>query len=164
MEIITNVLSTDGFFLGVLIPFLFVLVIVIFVHEMGHYLVGRWCGIGADAFAVGFGPEILGFTDKRGTRWKLCAIPLGGYVRFVGDMNAASTKGDADAGLSKERRSLAFHNKAVWRRAATVFAGPAANFVLAIAIFTIIFSVFGRSVADPVVSTVSEGGAAAEAG
>ena len=69
-------------------PFLFVLTVVVFVHEMGHYLVGRWCGIGVKAFSIGFGPELVGFNDRHGTRWKLCAIPLGGYVKFVGDMNA----------------------------------------------------------------------------
>ena len=71
-------------------PFLFVLTVVVFVHEMGHYLVGRWCGIGVTAFSIGFGPELFGFNDRHGTRWKLCAIPLGGYVKFVGDMNAVS--------------------------------------------------------------------------
>lgn len=159
-----NLFSTQGFLLGVLVPFFFVLMIVVFVHELGHYLVGRWCGIGAKVFSVGFGPEIFGFTDRAGTRWRLSAIPLGGYVRFVGDMNAASTKAEMDDGLTEEEKAQAFHNKSVWRRAATVVAGPVANLILAIAIFTLIFSVWGRSIADPVVSTVNDGGAAAVAG
>ncbi|MEO1702065.1 MAG: RIP metalloprotease RseP [Pseudomonadota bacterium] len=159
-----NLFSTQGFLLGVLVPFFFVLMIVVFVHELGHYLVGRWCGIGAKVFSVGFGPEIFGFTDRAGTRWRLSAIPLGGYVRFVGDMNAASTKAEMDDGLTEEEKAQAFHNKSVWRRAATVVAGPLANLILAIAIFTLIFSVWGRSIADPVVSTVNDGGAAAVAG
>ncbi|MEN0000770.1 MAG: RIP metalloprotease RseP [Pseudomonadota bacterium] len=156
--------SQDGFIFGVLVPFFFVLMIVIFIHELGHYLVGRWCGIGAKVFSVGFGPELFGFTDKNGTRWRFSAIPLGGYVRFVGDMNAASTKAEMDEGLSEEERIQAFHNKAVWKRAATVFAGPAANMILAIAIFTAIFAIWGRTIADPVVNVVNDGGAAQEAG
>ena len=90
-ETFSTFLGTDSLLVGTLVPFLFVLTIVVFVHEMGHYLVGRWCGIGVKAFSIGFGPEIFGFNDRRGTRWKLSAIPLGGYVKFVGDMNATST-------------------------------------------------------------------------
>ena len=89
-EYLPAFLSTDGVLIGTIVPFLFVLTIVVFVHEMGHYLVGRWCGIGVNAFSIGFGPELIGFNDRRGTRWKLCAIPLGGYVKFVGDMNVTS--------------------------------------------------------------------------
>ena len=81
---------------GYIVPFLVVLTVVVFVHEMGHFLVGRWCGVGVTAFSIGFGPEIAGFTDRHGTRWKLSAIPLGGYVKFVGDVNAASVP-DQDA-------------------------------------------------------------------
>src|SRR5262245_14103506 len=100
---------------------------------MGHYLVGRWCGIGVTAFSIGFGPELLGFNDRHGTRWKLCAIPLGGYVKFVGDMGVTSEpdKAAADA-LPEEQRRVAFQNQAVWKRALTVFAGPAFNFLLTI--------------------------------
>jgi regulator of sigma E protease len=141
------------------------LLIVVFVHELGHYLVGRWCGIGAKVFSVGFGPEIAGFTDRRGTRWKLSAIPLGGYVKFVGDMNVASVPdAEAEKQLTPEERTIAFHRKSVGRRAATVFAGPAANFILAIVIFATIFAVFGRGIADPVISDLRSGGAAEVAG
>ncbi len=164
MDFITNLVSTDGFILGIVVPFLFVLTIVIFVHEMGHYLVGRWCGIGAKVFSVGFGPELFGFTDRKGTRWRLSAIPLGGYVKFVGDMNAASASATVDDDLDEAERAQAFHTKHVWRRAATVFAGPAANFLLAIAIFAVVLSVFGRTVADPVVAELRDGGAAQQAG
>jgi regulator of sigma E protease len=164
-DFFSGLVATDGFLVGTLLPFLFVLLIVVFVHELGHYLVGRWCGIGAKVFSVGFGPELVGFNDSRGTRWRLSAIPLGGYVKFVGDMNAASMpENPADSDLSPEERRVAFHDKAVWRRAATVFAGPAANFVLAIAIFTVIFFLFGRGVADPVVSDIRPGSAAEMAG
>ena len=81
-EILSAIFGTQGFILGTIVPFLFVLTVVVFVHEMGHYLVGRWCGIGVQAFSIGFGPELVGFNDRRGTRWKLCAIPLGGYVKI----------------------------------------------------------------------------------
>ena len=164
IEFVTNLASTDGFIIGIVLPFLFVLTIVIFFHELGHYLVGRWCGIGAKVFSVGFGPELLGFTDRDGTRWRLSAIPLGGYVRFVGDMNAASAGAADDGDLTEAERCRAFHTKSVWRRAATVLAGPAANFLLAIVIFAFVLAVFGRTVADPVVAELREGGAAQQAG
>ncbi|QKV18104.1 RIP metalloprotease RseP [Oricola thermophila] len=155
MDLVTGLFATDGFLLGTVLPFLFVLLIVVFVHELGHYLVGRWCGIGATVFSVGFGPELAGFNDRRGTRWRLSWIPLGGYVKFVGDMNAASVpNAEDDSSLSPQEREQAFQFKSVGRRAATVFAGPAANFLLAIVIFTVIFSAFGRGVADPVVSEI----------
>ena len=89
-ETLTKLINSDSLLIGTLLPFLAILTLVVFVHEMGHYLVGRWCGIGVKAFSVGFGPELIGFTDKHGTRWKLSAIPLGGYVKFAGDENGAS--------------------------------------------------------------------------
>ena len=157
--------ATGSLFVGTIIPFLFVLTVVVFVHEMGHYLVGRWCGIGVKAFSIGFGPEIFGFYDRKGTRWKLSAIPLGGYVKFVGDMNATSTP---DAGelsdLSEEELKVAFHTQALWKRAATVAAGPFFNFLLTIAVFTVMFAVYGQYVAEPMVAEVRPGSPAAEAG
>ena len=130
-----------------------------------EFLTGLFSTDGLLAFSVGFGPELVGFTDRRGTRWRLSWIPLGGYVKFIGDMNVASTsEGIDDSKLSPREREMAFHNKSVARRAATVFAGPAANFLLAIAIFTMIFSVFGRGVADPVVSEIMPDSVAAQAG
>lgn len=165
LDLVTGLFTTDGFLVGTLLPFLFVLLIVVFVHELGHYLVGRWCGIGAKVFSVGFGPELVGFTDRRGTRWRLSWIPLGGYVKFVGDMNAASVpEGHANESLPPHEQEFAFQNKSVGRRAATVFAGPLANFVLAVAIFTAIFFTFGRGVADPVVSEVRPGSVAESVG
>jgi len=147
------------------IPFLIVLTIVVFVHEMGHFLVGRWCGIGVTAFSVGFGPEIVGFTDKRGTRWKLCAIPLGGYVKFVGDLNAASMPDAAGAQrLTPEERAVSFPHQPVWKRAAVVAAGPIANFILAIAIFAGINYVSGRQVLAPRIESIQPGSAAERAG
>jgi len=165
MDFLTGLFSTDGLLIGTVLPFLFVLLIVVFIHELGHYLVGRWCGIGATTFSVGFGPELAGFTDRRGTRWRLSWIPLGGYVKFIGDMNVASApEAFDDSSLSPQERRMAFHNSSVGRRAATVIAGPAANFLLAIVIFTLIFSIYGRGVADPVVSTIMPDSVAEQVG
>ncbi|WP_422369948.1 RIP metalloprotease RseP [Hoeflea sp.] len=162
MEFLT---SSAGSILSALPPFLLVLTIVVFFHELGHYLVGRWCGIGAEVFSVGFGRELIGFTDRRGTRWKLSLIPLGGYVKFVGDENAASmpTGGETRQRLEGEGTG-SFPDAALWRRAATVAAGPIANFILAIAIFAVMFGINGRMIADPVVAEVQAESAAEAAG
>ncbi|PDS78171.1 RIP metalloprotease RseP [Rhizobium sp. L43] len=154
-----------AFLMGNIVTFILVLSLLVFVHEMGHYLVGRWSGIRILAFSVGFGPELFGFTDRHGTRWKIAAIPLGGYVRFFGDEDASS-KPDSDqiAAMSEEDRARSFAGAKLWKRAATVAAGPIANFLLAIAIFTVLFSVYGRTIADPVVAEVKPEGAAAAAG
>jgi len=152
-------------FLGYLLPFLAVLTVVVFFHELGHFLVARWAGVRVEAFSVGFGPELLGFTDAKGTRWKISAIPLGGYVRFFGDANAASMPdAGAIAGMSAAERAVSFPHKSVARRAAIVAAGPIANFLLAIAIFSVSFMTIGRPIADPVVSSVQPGSAAEAAG
>jgi regulator of sigma E protease len=158
--------STQAFILGTLVPFLFVLTVVVFVHEMGHYLVGRLCGIGVKAFSIGFGPELVGFNDRHGTRWKLCAIPLGGYVKFVGDMNATSSQPDQQAleALSDAERRVAFHTQPIWKRAATVFAGPLFNFLLTIAVFAVLFAAYGRWVSEPMVAEVTVGSPAEQAG
>ena len=117
------------------------------IHELGHYLVGRWFGVHAEAFSVGFGREIWGFTDRRGTRWKLSALPLGGYVQFKGDMNPASIPDpDAAARASAEERAGSFHHAALWKRALIVFAGPATNILLTLAIFAGFFTLYGKPV------------------
>ncbi|SER47884.1 RIP metalloprotease RseP [Rhizobium sp. NFR03] len=152
-------------FVGYIVPFLLVLTLLVFVHEMGHYLVGRWSGIKIVAFSIGFGPELVGFNDRHGTRWKFCAIPLGGYVKFYGDEDAASTPDYQKLeGLSAEERVRTFLGAALWKRAATVAAGPIANFILAIVIYALLFSTYGKPIADPVVSEVKAGSAAAESG
>lgn len=157
--------GTFGVLTGEIVPFILILSLLVFVHEMGHYLVGRWSGIGILVFSVGFGPELAGYTDKRGTRWKLSAIPLGGYVKFLGDEDASSkTDTGALAGMSPEERSRTFAGASLGRRAATVAAGPIANFLLAIVIFATLFSVYGRPVADPVVASVVPASAAERAG
>src|ERR1700712_4722906 len=124
-----------GSVVGYLVPFLFVLTIVVFFHELGHFLIARWCGIKVLVFSLGFGPEIVGFNDRYGTRWKLSAIPLGGYVKFFGDDNAASVPDHAAASaMTDAERNDSFVHKSVGKRAAVVAAGPIANFILAIAI------------------------------
>lgn len=164
-EFLPAVLSPEGLLIGTIVPFLFVLTVVVFVHEMGHYLVGRWCGIGVTAFSVGFGPELLGFTDRHGTRWKICAIPLGGYVKFVGDMSVTSSPAENQtAGLSESERRHAFHLQPVWKRAVTVFAGPLANFLLTVAVFAVLFSIYGKTVLQPTIAEVRPDTPAAAAG
>lgn len=117
------------------------------IHELGHYLVGRWFGVHAEAFSVGFGKELWGFTDKRGTRWKLSALPLGGYVQFKGDMNPASIPdAEAAAQASAEDRAGSFHHASLWKRALIVFAGPATNILLTLAIFAGFFAFYGKPV------------------
>ncbi len=165
IDFLTSIFSTNGLLVGTIIPFLFVLTVVVFVHEMGHYLVGRWCGIGVKAFSIGFGPELFGFNDRHGTRWKLSAIPLGGYVKFTGDMSVTSTPDPESTGhLSPEELRVAFHTQPVWRRAATVFAGPFFNFLLTIAVFAVMFAGFGRYVMEPMVAEVRPDTPAAVAG
>lgn len=153
------------FFLNYIIPFLAVLTVIVFVHEMGHYLVARWNGIAIDAFSIGFGPELFGWTDRRGTRWRVAAIPLGGYVRFTGDMNAASVPDpDASSKYDAQMRSRLFANQSVWRRMAVVVAGPAANFIFAFLVLYAMLLGYGRLTLDPVVGEVLPQSAAAEAG
>ncbi|HXG99375.1 MAG TPA: RIP metalloprotease RseP [Sphingomicrobium sp.] len=135
----------------------------VFIHELGHYLVARWCGVGAESFSIGFGREVAGWTDKRGTRWKIGWLPLGGYVRFVGDMNAASQAGNEED-LAPGDRERAFHLKPVWQRFLIVLAGPVANFLLAVAIFVFFFASFGAPRTPALVSQVQPSSAAARAG
>ncbi|HMF05996.1 MAG TPA: RIP metalloprotease RseP [Methylocella sp.] len=150
---------------GYIIPFLFVLSLVVFFHELGHFLIGRWCGVKVEAFSLGFGPEIYGFDDRRGTRWRLAALPLGGYVKFFGEANGTSVSDEASlAEMSPQERAVSFSAQKVGKRAAIVAAGPIANFVLAIVIFSGIFYVHGRSILLPAVDSVAADSAAAAAG
>ena len=158
-----NILSHG--LIGYAVPFLFVLTIVVFFHELGHFLVARWAGVKVLTFSLGFGPELVGFNDRHGTRWKVSAIPLGGYVKFFGDDSEASTpSSDALAGMSQEERQNSFHHKKVGPRAAIVAAGPIANFLLAIAIFTCLFTFIGKPSTTARVDQVEPGSAAAAAG
>jgi len=164
-----NILSSlsllGGGFTGYVIPFLFVLTIVVFFHELGHFLVARWCGIKVMVFSIGFGPELLGFNDRYGTRWKLAAIPLGGYVKFFGDENAASVPDtDSIEKMQPQERAVSFFHQPVRARAAVVVAGPLANFILAIVIFAGVFALYGKQIATARVDAIQAGSAAAEAG
>ncbi|MCL5777469.1 RIP metalloprotease RseP [Limibaculum sp. FT325] len=150
MELLSAVPFVGGA-LGAIVPFLVVLGIVVFVHEYGHYIVGRWCGIDAEVFSVGFGPKLVGWTDRRGTHWQIAALPLGGYVRFVGDMDPASAGKADDGDLTPEQRKHAFHNARLWRRAATVAAGPMFNFILSFVIFAALALAVGRASNAPVI-------------
>jgi regulator of sigma E protease len=151
--------------LGYLIPFLFVMTVVVFVHELGHFLVGRRCGVGVTAFSIGFGPEIVGWNDRHGTRWKLSAIPLGGYVKFVGDVNGASVPDqEALARMAPAERAISFPFQSIGKRAAIVAAGPIANFLLAIAIFGGITYANGRQILTPRIEAIQPGSAAERAG
>jgi regulator of sigma E protease len=144
------------------VPFVVALMVIVFVHELGHFLVARWCGVTIEAFSIGFGREIAGWHDRHGTRWKLCWVPLGGYVKFEGDANAASMPGAVDAAVARSPGN--FHGKPVWQRAAVVVAGPLANFLLAIAIFAAAYAIVGVPVAEPRIDAVLPGSAAEKAG
>lgn len=135
-----------------ILSFLVVLTIIVFVHEMGHYLVARWCGIAIQTFSIGFGPEIVGFNDRHGTRWRLSAIPLGGYVRFIGDMNPAGVPDqEAIANTDPAIAHRLFVNKSVWQRIAVVVAGPAANVILTFLLLYALLMTVGRPVTTSVV-------------
>ena len=145
------------------LPFLVAIIVIVFIHELGHFLVARWCGVSIEAFSIGFGKEITGWYDKHGTRWKLCWIPLGGYVKFMGDANAASFPDQAALEAAKNDPGN-FHGKPLWQRAAVVAAGPIANFILAIFIFSAAFMTVGAPVMEPRVDEVMPGSAAEQAG
>jgi regulator of sigma E protease len=157
--------ALGGGVVGYLVPFLFVLSLVVFFHELGHFLIARWCGVRILVFSIGFGPEIVGFNDRYGTRWKIAAIPLGGYVKFFGDENAASVP-DTErlAGMDESEKSQSFVFQPVAKRAAIVVAGPMANFLLAIVIFAGIFMLYGKQSMTARVDTVQADSAAAAAG
>jgi regulator of sigma E protease len=148
-----------------LVAFVLVLGPLVLVHELGHYLVGRLFGVKADAFSIGFGREVAGWTDRRGTRWKLSALPLGGYVQFAGDMNAASMP-DAKAGegLAPEERAQLFQTKPLWQRALIVAAGPVTNLLCAVAIFAAFNLAYGKVVALPEIAQFGPGSPAQAAG
>ena len=164
-DFLSGINALGGGVAGYLVPFLFVLTLVVFFHELGHFLVARRCGVKVLVFSIGFGPELFGFNDRHGTRWKVSAIPLGGYVKFFGDENAASVPDPVVlAAMSEEERRHSFVHQPVARRAAIVVAGPLANFVLAIAIFAALFMVFGKPSTSPRVDAVQPGSAAEAAG
>lgn len=162
MEFLTNL--AGGIWSNVII-FLLVLTLVVFIHELGHFLVARWCGVVVKAFSIGFGPEIFGFYDRHGTRWRFAWIPLGGYVKFMDDDNAASMPSpEALQRMTPEERRSSFHTKPVWQRAAVVAAGPIANFLLAIAIYAGLNMAVGIRVMPAYVEKVVPDSPASKAG
>ena len=158
-----NMLESPGFLFTVLV-FLLVLGPLVFVHEYGHYIVGRWCGVKADAFSIGFGRKIVGWTDKRGTEWKIGWLPLGGYVQFAGDRDPVSRPDGEWQGLPDVQRAHTFPAQPVWKRAAIVAAGPFTNFLFAILILAGFAWISGVPTTPPVAGTVLEGSAAEAAG
>ncbi|MEL6297395.1 MAG: RIP metalloprotease RseP [Pseudomonadota bacterium] len=163
--VLADIASTMGALTIAVLAFVFVLSVVVFVHEMGHFLVARWCGVNVQAFSIGFGKEIFGFRDRKGTRWRVAWIPLGGYVKFMDDEDATSagaSKSEAD--MTPQERAGAFHLKPLWQRAAVVLAGPMANFIFAIIVFAIMFMIFGMRMTEPRVGDVMPGKPAALAG
>jgi regulator of sigma E protease len=156
-------LSHPGIFWTIL-AFLLAIGPLIFVHEMGHYWVGRWFGVKAEVFSIGFGKELFGWTDRRGTRWKVAVLPLGGYVRFAGDMNPASQPSDEWLMMPAEERQRTFQAKALWQRFLIVAAGPVTNFLFAILILAGFFMLAGEPYSPPVVTLVERGSAAEQAG
>jgi regulator of sigma E protease len=147
-----------------LLAFVTLLGTLVVVHELGHYLVGRWFGVKAEKFSIGFGPQIWGRVDKRGTLWRVAALPLGGYVQFAGDMNPAGQPDEAWHAMPEHERNQTFQSKPLYQRALIVFAGPAVNFLLAIAIFMGFLLAYGQSVTPAKVETIIAGSPAEKAG
>jgi regulator of sigma E protease len=147
------------------VPFILVLSVLVFVHELGHYWVARRAGVRVETFSIGFGREVFGWTDRAGTRWKVSWLPLGGYVKMFGDADAASTPDrEGETRMTAEERAVSFHHKPLGWRAAIVAAGPIANFLFAILIFAVMFMSYGRPFTPPVVGSVMEGMPAEKAG
>jgi regulator of sigma E protease len=150
--------------LGYIIPFLVVLTVLVFVHELGHYLVARRNGVRIEVFSIGFGPEIFGWHDRAGTRWKLSAVPLGGYVKMFGDADASSLPSGSLEAMSAEDRAVSFHHKRLSQRVAVVAAGPVANFIFAIVLLAGLFSTVGQPFTPAEVGQVQPGSAAESGG
>jgi regulator of sigma E protease len=144
--------------------FLVVLTVLVFVHELGHYLMARWNGVKVETFSIGFGPELFGWNNRAGTRWKISAIPLGGYVKMFGDADPASMPSADVHEMTAEERAVAFHHKRLGQRAAIVAAGPLANFIFAILALAGLFATLGQPFTPPQVGTVQEGSAAQASG
>ncbi len=161
MEIILSVFEPILYVL----PFLFVFTILVFFHELGHYISARRNGVGVEIFSIGFGPEIVGWRDKRNTRWRVSCIPLGGYIKMVGDADAVGqTDANAIQDMMPEEFACSIHAQSPWRRIEVAAAGPIANFLVSIIIFTFLFSTIGKKEIHPEIGTVIEGASASRAG
>jgi regulator of sigma E protease len=147
-----------------IVTFLVVLTVLVFVHELGHYLVARWSGVRIETFSIGFGPELFGWYDRRGTRWRISAILVGGYVKMFGDADASSLPGEEVHTMTEEERAVSFHHKPLAARAAVIAAGPGANFLFTIVVLTCMFATVGQRYTPPNIGVVQPESAAAEAG
>ena len=156
MELI-NAIPVIGPFIGTVLAFVLCLSIVVAIHELGHLMVGRWCGIRAEVYSIGFGKVLFSRKDKHGTVWQFALLPLGGFVKFVGDMDPSSSRQASDEELPPEKRAYAFHNAALWKRTLTVAAGPAINFLLSLVIFfCIALFVLPKASDEPVIATIAK--------
>ena len=152
MSVFNSIWSFGGIHI---LTFLAVMSLIVFVHEMGHFLVGRWCGVTVDVFSLGIGPELYGFVDRKGTRWRLAWIPLGGYVKFHGDANGASMPDvQGQEQMAPDEKSVTLGGQPVWKRAAIVAAGPAFNLLLTLAIFSGIIFAYGQAIQQPRIRNV----------
>lgn len=147
-----------------LISFLIVLTVLVFVHELGHFWVARRCGVRVEVFSIGFGPELFGFNDRRGTRWKFSALPLGGYVKMFGQGETVPDGEGGERAITPDERAEAFHHKRLSQRAAIVAAGPLANFLFAIVVLAALFAIHGQTLSSTVIGEVVAGSAADTAG
>ncbi|MFH1158139.1 MAG: RIP metalloprotease [Pseudomonadota bacterium] len=172
MEMLQKFLTTPADFLTTyILPFVVVLSILVFVHEWGHYIIARLCGVKVEMFSIGFGAEIFGWTDKAGTRWKFSWVPLGGYVQMFGDTDPASVKhrdeveeGDRKRPFTEEEKKVAFFTQPVAKRSAIIVAGPAVNFIFAIIILTALYAICGQPYTPPIVAKLVVGSPAEKAG
>jgi len=147
------------------LPFIGIITLLVFVHEAGHFLAARWCGVRVEVFSIGFGPELFGWNDRHQTRWKFSLLPLGGYVKMYGDSTAASTPDSDNINkMSPEERAVSFHGKNLRQKALIVVAGPAANFLFAWVLLTLMFIFIGQTITKPIISEVVAGSAAEQAG
>jgi regulator of sigma E protease len=146
------------------LPFIVVITVVVFVHEFGHYVVARLCGIRIDSFSIGFGRKLFGWTDKHGTVWQVACLPLGGYVKMFGDADPASTPDESVKTMTEEEKKISFFHQSVGRRMAVVGAGPVSNYIFAILVLAILFVFQGQPFSPPLVGALQENGVAARAG
>jgi len=146
------------------LPFLAILTILVFVHEMGHYYIARRAGVRIEAFSIGFGPELFGWTDKHGTRWRFAAVPLGGYVKMFGESEKLTDDDGNERPLTAAEKGFSFHHKRLRQRAAIVFAGPFVNYVFAILVLGVLFATAGQPFSPSIIGTVTPGGSADRAG
>jgi len=161
MDIIQNIISYFPTFIQYFLAFAFLITVVVFIHELGHYSIGKWCGIGVETFSIGMGKQIWGKHDKSGTLWRIAILPIGGYVKFYGDENPAGKQSNSSNYKDSDQN---FHTKSVWKKIATTAAGPLFNFILAIVIFSAIFLFRGESLVQPFIGDVVKGSPAYNSG